>query len=157
MLVFPYTIETKMGPWELSFPILSYLHKLTTVIFLVMAFGNPVIQLILIMLLNVAYLVYIVIKKPFFRVPSREYNHQIYIHNISVLIIMEFILLIFVFLRTGLDTNSKILICNFVVATIIWGFIVNIIYFVFRTYHFYHHFVWKTLVRSDFFRINYIV
>jgi len=49
------------------------------------------------------------------------------------------------------------LICNFVVALLIWGFLFNTVYFIFRTYHYYHQHLWKLFVRSDFFRVNYIV
>ena len=55
-----------MGPWEISFPFISFLYKFGVVVFMVMAFKNPVIQLILIILLNVAYLVYIIARRPFF-------------------------------------------------------------------------------------------
>ena len=155
--MFPYPIETRLGPWELAFPLVSMLHKLLTAIFLTMAFANPVIQLVLLVLLNVAFLVYLALKKPFFQVRTREYNNRIYIHNLVVVILAELVLMVFVFLYSDLPTANKILVCNFVVAVIIWGFLANIIYFLFRTYNYYHHHLWKRLVRSDFFRVNYIV
>lgn len=40
---------------------------------------------------------------------------------------------------------------------VIWGFLVNIVYFIFRSYNYYHEQVWKRFVRSDFFRVNYVV
>lgn len=74
-MVFPYPIETKAGPWEIAFPLVSYLHKLLTAVFLTFSFNNPVIQLILLILINLAYLIYIIVKKPFFGVKTKEYNN----------------------------------------------------------------------------------
>lgn len=157
LLIFPYPIETKAGPYEISLPLISYLHKLLTAVFLTASFDNPVIQLVLLVLINIAFLVYIISKKPFFSVKNREYNNEMYIHNLVVLILIEIILLAFVFLYSGLDTDTRVLIGNFVCALLIEGFTINFIYFVFRTYHFYHHHLWKLFVRSDFFKVNYVV
>jgi Na+-driven multidrug efflux pump len=122
-----------------------------------MAFANPVIQLILLLLLNAAWLVYLLVKRPLLTVKNREYPNHIYVHNTIVSMLIQFVLLIFVFLYSSLSTSKKVLVCNFVVALIIWGFCVNFGYFVFRTYHYYHHHVWKIFVGSNFFRINYII
>lgn len=61
----------------------------------------------------------------------------------------------FVFVYSGMEVDTRVMICNIVVVLIIEGFSVNIVYFFFRTYNFYHHYVWKTFVRSDMFKINY--
>ena len=80
-----------------------------------------------------------------------------YIHNTIVIILVDLVLLIFVFVYSQLDQDSKILIGNVICAILIEGFTVNAIYFFFRLYHYYHHYLWKAFVRSDFFRVNYIV
>lgn len=72
----------------MAFPLISYLHKLLTAVFLTMAFQNPIIQLVLLVLLNTAFLVYLALKKPFFQVKNREYNNKIYIHNLVLIILL---------------------------------------------------------------------
>lgn len=103
-----------------------------------MAFSNPVAQIIFLILINLGYLLYIAIRRPFFRVRNREYNNEIYIHNLLVLCLIEIVLLIFVFMNNQLTTSSKVLIGEFVCALIIEGAIVNLVYLYIRTYN-YHH------------------
>ncbi len=74
-----------------------------------------------------------------------------------VISVIYIALLIFVFLYSGLSIDKRVLIGDAICGIIIEGFTVNIIYFYFRTYNYYHHHIWKTFVRSDFFRINYII
>lgn len=69
--VFPYPIQTKVGPWDITQPLLNYMHKLLTAILLSIAFINPVIQIILLILVNIAYMIYFIVKRPFFRVKNR--------------------------------------------------------------------------------------
>lgn len=69
LLVFPYSIETKTGAWDVSQPLVSYLHKFLTAVFLSLSFTNPVIQLFLLILLNIALMCYIIVRKPFFHIP----------------------------------------------------------------------------------------
>jgi len=87
---------------EIAFPLLSYLHKLLTAFFLAVSFGNPVIQIILLILINIAFMVYFIIKKPFFSVKKREFNNEIYIHNLLVVTLINLVLLVFVFLYSQL-------------------------------------------------------
>lgn len=84
-VVFPYPIQTKVGPLDITQPLLNYMHKLLTAILLSIAFINPVIQIILLILVNIAYMIYFIVKRPFFRVKNREYNNEIYIHNLLVI------------------------------------------------------------------------
>ncbi len=42
-----------------------------TAMFLALAFTNPVIQIILLILANLSYLVYFIIRRPFYRVKNR--------------------------------------------------------------------------------------
>jgi hypothetical protein len=71
LLVFPFPIETKAGAWDVAQPLVSYLHKFLTAVFLTISFENPVIQLLLLILLNIAYMVYIILRRPFFHIPKR--------------------------------------------------------------------------------------
>lgn len=87
---------------EIAFPLLSYLHKLLTALFLALSFNNPVIQIILLILINIAYMVYFIVKKPFFSVKKREFNNDIYIHNLIVVTLIDLVLLVFVFLYSQL-------------------------------------------------------
>lgn len=128
---------------EIAFPLLSYLHKFLTAFFLAVSFSNPVIQIILLILINIAYIVYFIVKKPFFSVKKREFNNEMYIHNLIVATLIDLVLLIFVFLYSQLETTTKILIGNVICGLILYGATVNIIYFFYRTYNFYHHYVWK--------------
>lgn len=155
LLVFPYPIETRIGPWDVTFPLFSYLFKLLISLFLAFSFDNPVIQLILMMLVKIALLVYIGVRRPMFSVRTREYNNEIYMHNLAVLLVVELVLLIMVFLQAQLSSSVKILVGNIVCALFIEGLLVNLGYFYFRTYNYYHHNFWKRFVRSDLFRINY--
>ena len=60
-------------------------------------------------------------------------------------------------MNVQLDQGSKILIGNIICGLIIEGAIVNVIYLTYRFYNYHHHHHWKQFVRSDFFRINYIL
>lgn len=60
---------------EITFPLLSYTHKFLTALFLAISFNNPVIQIILLILVNIAFIVYVAVKKPFFSVKKREFNN----------------------------------------------------------------------------------
>ena len=71
-----------------------------------------------------------------------------YIHNLIVISVIEIILLILAFLNNQLTSDLRVLIGNFICAVIIEGAVVNIIYFMFRTYNFHHDKTWKPFVRS---------
>jgi hypothetical protein len=66
-----------------------------------------------------------------------------YIHNLIVITIIDIVLLVFVFLYSQLPTDTKVLIGNVICGLILYGATINIIYFFYRTYNFYHHYVWK--------------
>jgi hypothetical protein len=74
-----------------------------------------------------------------------------------VLILIEVVLLVLAFMNSQLTMDSKITIGNVVCALIMEGATVNIIYFIYRFYNYYHHCFWKEFVRTDLFRINYTV
>ena len=138
LLVFPYPIETTTMPMQLAFPLVSYLHKFLTAVFLAIAFGNPVIQVILLILVNIAYAVYLIAKKPFFSVVKREFNNEIYIHNVVVVCLIEVVLLVLVLMYSQLDAPSRVLIGNVICGLILYVATVNLIYLIHRTYLFYY-------------------
>ena len=53
--------------------------------------------------------------------------------------------------------DSKLLISNIIVTLILEDCLLNFVYFIFRIYNYYHHQFWKPFLRSDFFRVNYIL
>lgn len=60
-------------------------------------------------------------------------------------------------MNSQLDMLSKVTIGNAICALMMEAATVNIIYFIYRFYNYYHHYFWKNFVRSDFFKVNYIV
>jgi heme/copper-type cytochrome/quinol oxidase subunit 4 len=114
-----------------------------------------VIQIILLMLINIAYMIYFIVRRPFYRVKTREYNNEMYIHNLLMITLIELVLLVYVFMASQLSKDTKVLIGDAICGLIMEGALVNIVYFIFRTYNYHHEYTWKPFVRSDMFRINY--
>jgi hypothetical protein len=71
-----------------------------------------------------------------------------YIHNLTVVSLIEIILLVLAFLNNQITSEIRVLVGNCICAVIIEGAIVNIVYFIFRTYNFHHDKSWKPFVRS---------
>lgn len=58
-------------------------------------------------------------------------------------------------MNTAISYDNRLLIGNVVAALVMYSMTANVLYFGFRTYHWYHEHVWRPFVFSELFRENY--
>lgn len=136
-------------------PFIQYLYKLLLCVIIIAAYETPMIQLFTILSLTILALGYFIYSKPYIQIPLKQYNNYLTIVNLSVFCIV--IACMIILHMGGLDYQNKLLV-GYIAAGFVAGiFTINFIYFVWRTYLWYHNNIWRFFILTDMFRDNYVV
>ena len=155
MLILPYPIETRFSALEVSMPLTQYCYKLLIAIFLVASFDKGAAQLFLVLLITVINMVYFAVIKPYYHAHHRHYNNYLVLHNLVLFSFIVVSMIILELQNTALTYDNRVLIGDIMAGLIIYSMSVNVLYFLFMTYHWYHENVWRPFVFSDLFKENY--
>lgn len=124
---------------------------------LVVSFDNGSAQLFLILLLNLVNIIYYAKVQPYAHIHWKQYNNYIILHNLASVSLIIICIIILELRNTYFTYDTRVTFGNIIAGLVMYSFTVNIIYFFFRAYHWYHDNVWRPFVATDMFMENYTI
>jgi hypothetical protein len=153
--ILPFDLETRMGPTEICAPLVSILHKLLIAVFISAGYENVIVQIFFIIVVNLIYAIYLLVKKPYIRVGWKQFTSEIIVHNMAVITLTLILILIFKVQMSSMTTEGRNSLGLGICLSIVYGLTSNLVYFAYRTYNFYFDNIWTKFVSSDLFKENY--
>lgn len=123
--------------------------------FLVVAYDNGAAQLFLVLLLNLINFIYFAKVMPYAHIHGKQYNNYITLHNLVAVSLIILCMIILELRNTYFSYDARVAIGNAIAVLVIYSFTANLIYFLFRAYHWYHDNVWRPFVATEMFLENY--
>lgn len=114
----------------------------------VVSYENGAAQLILILLLNLINIIYFTKIKPYAHIHGKQYNNYIVLHNLVAVSLIIMCMIILQIRNTYFSYDARVAIGNAIAALVVYSFTANLIYFLFRSYHWYHDNVWRPFVAT---------
>jgi hypothetical protein len=121
----------------------------------VITFEKGAAQLFLVMLLTLLNMIYFAVIKPYYHVHHRQYNNYLVLHNSAVFILIVAGMIVLEMQNTSLSYDNRVLIGDIIAALVVYSMTANMLYFLFRTYQWYHEHVWRPFVFTELFKENY--
>jgi drug/metabolite transporter (DMT)-like permease len=144
--ILPFDLETRMGPTEICAPLVSILHKLLIAVFITAAYENVIVQIFFIIVVNLLYAIYLLLKKPYIRVGWKKFTSEMIVHNMAVITLTLMLILIFKVQMSSMTPEGRNSFGLGICLSIVYGLTSNLVYFAYRTYNFYFDNIWRKFV-----------